>query len=139
MLGTTIGSVGLATFSISLQLVDADPFGPFWFGLDWLEWVLRITMAAVLLGLAPHIALVLAGFKAQVAAWFLGIDELAVAQRRVTTLSAQRQDILDAVAGERRRIERNLHDGVQQQLVAIGLDLGMAEQHTTWPPIGLVR
>ena len=28
--------------------------------------------------------------------------------------------ILDAVAAERRRIERNLHDGVQQQLVAIG-------------------
>jgi signal transduction histidine kinase len=46
----------------------------------------------------------------------------------VTALSTQRQDILDAVASERRRIERNLHDGVQQQLVAIGLDLGMAEQ-----------
>jgi signal transduction histidine kinase len=38
------------------------------------------------------------------------------------------------VASERRRIERNLHDGVQQQLVAIGLDLGMAEQQLARDP-----
>jgi len=69
-----------------------------------------------------------AAFKANVTAWFLGPDKLALAEQRVSVLSTQRQDILDAVASERRRIERNLHDGVQQQLVAIGLDLGMAEQ-----------
>ena len=46
----------------------------------------------------------------------------------------QRQDILDAVAAERRRIERNLHDGVQQQLVAIGLDIGMADAHLDADP-----
>jgi len=49
-------------------------------------------------------------------------------------LSTQRGEILEAVASERRRIERNLHDGVQQQLVAIGLDLGMAEQHIEHDP-----
>jgi len=49
-------------------------------------------------------------------------------------LSSQRSEILDAVASERRRIERNLHDGVQQQLVAIGLDLGMAEQQIERDP-----
>ncbi len=52
----------------------------------------------------------------------------------MNTLSTQRQDILDAVASERRRIERNLHDGVQQQLVAIGLDLGMAGTHIDRDP-----
>ena len=32
------------------------------------------------------------------------------------------------------RIERNLHDGVQQQLVAIGIDLGLATNHLTDDP-----
>ena len=75
-----------------------------------------------------------AGFKAQITQWFLGVDELSEARARVDTLSTQRDDILDAVAVERRRIERNLHDGVQQQLVAIGLDLGMAEQQLERDP-----
>lgn len=72
--------------------------------------------------------------KAQITSWFLGPDRLAQAERRVTELSSHRQEILDAVAAERRRIERNLHDGVQQQLVAIGLDLGMAEQQLDRDP-----
>ena len=48
-------------------------------------------------------------------------------QTQVETLTADRRVILDAVAGERRRIERNLHDGVQARLVALGIDLGLAE------------
>ena len=78
--------------------------------------------------------MLVARLKVQIAAWFLGPDRLAAAERHVTTLASQRQDILDAVASERRRIERNLHDGVQQQLVAIGLDLGMAEHHLDSDP-----
>ncbi len=73
-------------------------------------------------------------WKAQIDTWFLGVDRLAAAEQRVSDLSIQRQDILDAVASERRRIERNLHDGVQQQLVAIGLDLGMAANHVDTDP-----
>lgn len=90
--------------------------------------ILMLVVALVALGAAPRVVLWVATFKANVTGWFLGPDKLALAEQRVTDLSTQRQDILDAVAGERRRIERNLHDGVQQQLVAIGLDLGMAEQ-----------
>jgi signal transduction histidine kinase len=73
--------------------------------------------------------------KGRVDAWFLGTDRLAAAEQRVSTLTGQRTEILDAVAAERRRIERNLHDGVQQQLVAIGLDLGMAETHVNDNPM----
>jgi signal transduction histidine kinase len=36
--------------------------------------------------------------------------------------------VIDAVAEERRRIERDLHDGAQQRLVALAMDLGMAKQ-----------
>jgi signal transduction histidine kinase len=103
-------------------------------GLNLGFWLLAVVVAAVVLGAAPRIAVFVARFKAEITAWFLGPDQLAAAEQRVTDLSIQRQDILDAVASERRRIERNLHDGVQQQLVAIGLDLGMADQQLDSDP-----
>ncbi len=38
-----------------------------------------------------------------------------------------RRDLVDAADAERRRIERNIHDGAQQQLVAIGVKAGLAK------------
>ena len=96
--------------------------------------LLALPLVIVAAGAIPRIALWTAGLKAQIDSWFLGPDRLAAAEQRVSDLSIQRQDILDAVASERRRIERNLHDGVQQQLVAIGLDLGMAENQVERDP-----
>lgn len=47
---------------------------------------------------------------------------------RVTVLTASRADVLDAHGAELRRIERDLHDGTQAQLVAIAVRLGIAEE-----------
>ncbi|HKS98318.1 MAG TPA: sensor histidine kinase [Rugosimonospora sp.] len=44
---------------------------------------------------------------------------------RVETLSASRAGVVDAADAERRRIERNLHDGTQQRLVSLAMNLGM--------------
>ena len=77
----------------------------------------------------PRWAMAIARLKTAFDRWFLGADPLATMAARVSTLTTQRQDVLDAVAVERRRIERNLHDGVQQQLVAMGIDLGLALHH----------
>jgi hypothetical protein len=85
-------------------------------------------------GAIPRIAVMVGGAEGEHRRLVPRTDRLAKAEERVSELSIQRQDILDAVAGERRRIERNLHDGVQQQLVAIGLDLGMAEQQLDRDP-----
>jgi signal transduction histidine kinase len=49
--------------------------------------------------------------------------------RRVEELSRTRDAIVAAVDDERRRIERDLHDGVQQRLVALGMLLGRARRH----------
>ncbi len=49
-----------------------------------------------------------------------------VLAQRVRTLTDTRADAVDAADAERRRIERDLHDGAQQRLVALALDLGMA-------------
>ncbi|WP_308257474.1 sensor histidine kinase [Pseudonocardia lacus] len=48
---------------------------------------------------------------------------------RVTALAESRDAVVAAVDDERRRIERDLHDGVQQRLVALGMLLGRARRH----------
>ncbi|HSK36785.1 MAG TPA: histidine kinase, partial [Actinomycetota bacterium] len=45
---------------------------------------------------------------------------------RVEALQASRDRAVDAAEAVRRRIERDLHDGAQQRLVALAKDLGMA-------------
>ena len=51
-------------------------------------------------------------------------DEL---QRNVAELRRSRLDLVDAFETERVRIERHLHDGVQQRLVGLTMTLGLAE------------
>jgi signal transduction histidine kinase len=48
--------------------------------------------------------------------------------RLIEDLRASRQRLVAAQDEERRRIERNIHDGVQQQLVALAVQLRLAEQ-----------
>ncbi|MBJ7593710.1 MAG: sensor histidine kinase, partial [Candidatus Dormibacteraeota bacterium] len=48
-------------------------------------------------------------------------------QARLVELRASRQRVVTAQDDERRRLERNLHDGAQQHLVAIKVKLGLAE------------
>jgi signal transduction histidine kinase len=47
-------------------------------------------------------------------------------QARVEELRASRQRIVEAGVAERRRLERDLHDGAQQRLVSLALTLRMA-------------
>ncbi len=48
-------------------------------------------------------------------------------QARLEDLRASRQRLVAAQDGERRRLERNLHDGAQQHLVALKVKLGLVE------------
>ena len=48
-------------------------------------------------------------------------------QARLDELRASRQRLVQAQDLERRRLERNLHDGAQQHLVALKVKLGLAE------------
>ncbi len=49
-------------------------------------------------------------------------------ERRVEEVSASRAESIDHSAAELRRIERDLHDGAQARLVALGMNLGLAEE-----------
>ncbi|OEU94849.1 histidine kinase [Streptomyces oceani] len=55
----------------------------------------------------------------------LGPTEMA---RKVHHLTATRSDAVNTSAAELRRIERDLHDGAQARLVAMGMNLGVAER-----------
>ena len=48
--------------------------------------------------------------------------------QRVQTLTETRHDALDTAAAELRRIERDLHDGAQARLVAVGMSLQAAQR-----------
>jgi signal transduction histidine kinase len=64
----------------------------------------------------------------------VGAPDLELAARarqltqRVQTLTQTRRDAVDTAAAELRRIERDLHDGAQARLVALGMSLQAAER-----------
>jgi len=58
---------------------------------------------------------------------------------RVDDLRGARQRIIDAADAERRRIQRDLHDGAQQRLVALALTLGLAEARMESDPANAAR
>jgi signal transduction histidine kinase len=60
-----------------------------------------------------------------------GREQLA---RRVATLETTRAGAVEEQDAELRRIERDLHDGAQARLVALGMSLGMAEQKLQTDP-----
>ncbi|MBA0050122.1 sensor histidine kinase [Streptomyces sp. AJS327] len=58
---------------------------------------------------------------------FIAPGREALLAERVERLYATRHDAVDSSASELRRIERDLHDGAQARLVAMGMSLGTIE------------
>jgi signal transduction histidine kinase len=77
---------------------------------------------------APHVIRGLAAMDGGLVKGLLGGSPTAELRQRVETLTVSRDASVDIAETERRRIERDLHDGVQAQLVTLAMDLGMARQ-----------
>ncbi|GAA3619286.1 sensor histidine kinase [Nonomuraea rosea] len=58
----------------------------------------------------------------------LGPDPTVALERRIAELAESRAGIVAAVDSERRRIERDLHDGLQQRLVALSMLIGRSKR-----------
>ena len=58
----------------------------------------------------------------------LAPDPTEMLRRRIDELTVSRAGVVAAVDAERRRIERDLHDGVQQRLVALSMLAGRARR-----------
>ncbi|GAA1837571.1 sensor histidine kinase [Pseudonocardia ailaonensis] len=56
---------------------------------------------------------------------------------RVGELERSRARVVDSAESERRRIERDLHDGTQQQLVSLAMTLGRARSRYRTEPTGI--
>ena len=65
--------------------------------------------------------------RASMDRWMLSIGHTEVLEQRVRRLTETRADAVDHSAAELRRIERDLHDGAQARLVAMSMNLGLAE------------
>ena len=88
-------------------------------------WV-AVGMGVPALALAAYAFTALAAGQAALARLLLDPREAELAAA-VADLRLSRVRLVDAFETERRRIERDLHDGVQQRLVALTMTLGRAE------------
>ncbi|MEV0695169.1 histidine kinase [Streptomyces sp. NPDC050388] len=121
--------VGLLAFGVFLAglLVASLARGT----LDWKELATQVLLGGVLLFLDVQGLLSLGAFDARLARQCFGPSERELMQRRIDELATSRAAVLQAVDTERRRIERDLHDGVQQRLVALAMLLGRARRGRT--------
>ena len=85
---------------------------------------------------APWVTIGLAQGQAGIARWFLGRSKDAVLAEQVVELEGRRSAAVDSAEAERRRIERDLHDGAQQRLVALAANLGAARERLESDPEG---
>jgi signal transduction histidine kinase len=85
--------------------------------------VLGMALTALALWSAPLLLQAYGGLARVI----LGPREDPALARRVRHLAQTRSETIDAGAAEIRRIERDLHDGAQARLVAMGMTLGAAE------------
>lgn len=88
---------------------------------------------AFALGLGPlaivfgiYLMSVVGGAEAAFAQWLLAPSE-AETRSKMEELTSSRTRLVAGFETERRRIERDLHDGAQQHLVLLSLTLGLAE------------
>ncbi|MBV2152030.1 sensor histidine kinase [Kitasatospora sp. SUK 42] len=96
--------------------------------LTWDQLLIQALLGGVLLFLDLQGLHSLAALDTRIARECFGPSERELLQRRVDELSTSRAAVVQAVDAERRRIERDLHDGVQQRLVALAVLLGRARR-----------
>ncbi|QWF21964.1 sensor histidine kinase [Nocardioides sp. LMS-CY] len=100
---------------------------------------LAVAVGLVALAVSAYVVGLLAVAQAALARLLLEPRDAELV-RAVAELRRSRVDLVDAFETERRRIERDLHDGVQQRLVALTMTLGSAELDVPdGPGLTLVR
>jgi signal transduction histidine kinase len=132
------GSAALVALPVVRPFLPDDTarFGLFDVGTT--AWALVACLVGVvgLVVVAPWLSLGLGRLDVIVARWLLGGDEIAELEAEVARLEHRRVAAVDSAEQERRRIERDLHDGAQQRLVALAMDLGAARQRLEHDPEG---
>jgi signal transduction histidine kinase len=124
---------GLPPGSMLHRGLHADPNAnmPRILGLPVDVW-LTVAGAAGLL-VAPWLTAGVQALDVRTARALLGPSRTSELEHRVEHLAQTRAGVVDAADAERRRLERDLHDGTQQRLVSLAINLGMARAQVSTP------
>ncbi|WP_340380468.1 sensor domain-containing protein [Streptomyces sp. SS7] len=121
---------GLALAAGLWRVVSDGSGGPYWYAFvpvaDQATAIGAGALAVLLLVVADRFAVSALGVHFRMTRGLLTPGQAGLAER-VKVLTDTRRDAVDTSAAELRRIERDLHDGAQARLVAMGMDLGTIE------------
>jgi len=139
--GATMGSWGVAAALVLLPVAlpampsEAANFGAFHVTAPH-AYLLAVVGLLVGIAVAPWVTTLGGKIDVALGRWLLGPPvEVALAER-VVKAETGRVAAVDSAEAERRRIERDLHDGAQQRLVALAVDLGAARERLETDPEG---
>jgi signal transduction histidine kinase len=129
----------VGTITLPAWLFVAFPKGaPLWqeVRIDTLPEALTVAVVALPVSVLVGYLLITGLSQAHVALGraLLGPSRRARLAERVEELTQSRSRVLAATLAERRRIERDLHDGAQQRLVSLAMELGMAKEKMATDP-----
>ena len=137
-------TVAVVCWAWTLSLVTA----PLWYSLTtdpahlggvvldaWYWALLAFVIGIVTLPISVALVRATAAGTGALSRLLLGADTEELSER-VEVLTETRAGAVDAAAAELERIERDLHDGAQARLVALAMDLGMAEERFERDPDG---
>jgi signal transduction histidine kinase len=121
------GSFIASPFLVLAQRPGGDPVAlPFGTAVTVGQALPYAIAGVLLLPLVPYLLTLLAGAHATVARALLQGGPGEQLRAELVEVSRSRARLADAFEAERRRIERDLHDGAQQRLVSLTLQLGLA-------------
>jgi signal transduction histidine kinase len=136
-IGTVFFSLVVTLWSVALAGVLLPAYGyalPGGEVASWLHWSSSAEVwtgfAVGLLALlaAPAVTRGLADVELAMVRALLTPSGAELLTAKVSSLTESRARVVDAADAERRRIERDLHDGTQQHLVSLAMNLGMAKE-----------
>jgi signal transduction histidine kinase len=134
-----------AVWSFALAMLGLPLFGWMMIRLTWhldaalpRPWLAAAAVVAgvIVLPVAPRVTQALATADAAVARYLIGPGSQADMTERIGELERSRAQVVGSADAERRRIERDLHDGAQQRLVSLAMNLGRARARFADDPDG---
>lgn len=129
VLGTWATGFALATLPLYIDHVPAERARLLWWRIEpGGEAVAAGLLGLVVLFTAPWVTRGLSRLSIGMATGLLSGGEAEALRARVADVEASRAEVVSAADAERRRIERDLHDGAQQRLVALAMSLGLAKE-----------
>jgi signal transduction histidine kinase len=143
--GVTIAVVTILTWCWSLALVglpfyrsglpeDTAHFDAFFVGSNAAAAWVGVVGLVGLVAIAPWVTITAGRLDLALARVLLTPGADVELEAKVVKAETGRAAAVDAAESERRRIERDLHDGAQQRLVALAMDLGAARERLDSDP-----